>query len=219
MKQIKDSTIINDAMISFEARAFVASADDVLEAFDITITSLARYLSVIKDKDKGSAAVRVNDLKGNFLMAAIAKYFPGTEKDMPGNWTMEMTFDVDDVKNIAVVVDSSIIAFQDMVSHICWELHNSRVKSGSALLDIITVPIKTLVAWLDKNVTEGVRTEIELPGYFVAISAIEDGRIVKSIVPDGQITRIVKDDAGIAQIDEAVIEFSDIAKNAGKKVA
>ena len=49
--------------------------------------------------------------------------------------------------------------------------------------------------FLETNAKEGTEFEIEHEGYFLATSAVEDGIVEKSFLPDGAMKRLIKDDA------------------------
>lgn len=218
MRQLKDTTVISDAIESMKKGSFIALPDDIIECFDISVKSLARYLALIKKKKEGSASIAIRDLKGNLIIAAVAKHFPGTEKDMPGNWTMEFTTDEKDLKDIVNKQDASSNAFKELVSKVSFELYNNKINSFSAITDIVTIPFQTLLNWFDKNLTtEGIKEEIERPGYFKAVGTVENGKKVVAIIPDGQITRIIKDDMDISE-DAAYVDL-EMNKEGSTKAA
>ena len=47
------------------------------------------------------------------------------------------------------------------------------------------------------NAKEGEEVNLELPGYFVASVVIDGGEKVMSLVPDGAMKRLIKDDAAL----------------------
>ena len=57
--------------------------------------------------------------------------------------------------------------------------------------------IQQIKNWLDANAVEGEEVGVEMDGVFQASVAIENGEKVFSIVPDGEIKKLIKDDAAI----------------------
>jgi hypothetical protein len=57
--------------------------------------------------------------------------------------------------------------------------------------------IDTLVQVLDNEAQPNEVVDIEMPGYFVASVGIEDNMKVFSIVPDGHMKAIIKDDSAL----------------------
>ena len=57
--------------------------------------------------------------------------------------------------------------------------------------------IAQIKKWLEANAVEGEEVGVELDGIFQASVAVENGEKVFSLVPDGEIKKLIKDDAAI----------------------
>lgn len=195
-KLLKETQILNDCALSMNSKGMDYPAENVPTIFDTLVVGMARFLAMIKNKSVGSCAVAMRDLKGNFLMAAIARYFPASEEGMPGNWTMELTFDEEDIKDVNDVKDGGSLPFHTALDKVLYDTHKAHFANEGIVYDTTTLAVQSLINWLDKNASETEVVEVEYPGYFVASVAVEKGKKVFSIVPDGSVTRFVKDDLG-----------------------
>lgn len=169
---------------------------DVENLYKILFSSFAEFLAGVKKKDK-SAAIVVEDLKGDFKMASIVKYHENENKDMPGNWSYEHTFNEEDIKDIDDVYRILDKEFEIVTAGVAHRLCNMMFSQPTYLYDIMLNCVTTLIKYLDENATEGEVTEIELPGYFVASVGVSDGKKEMSLVPGDAMKREVKEDAAL----------------------
>lgn len=170
--------------------------EEVEKLYDILIGSFSTFLSNVKAKDK-SVALVMEDLKGNFKFAGVVSYHENENKDMPGNWSYELTFDEADIKDIPVVFKTLDTKFEVVVADVAHKLHKMKIASPTYIHDIFIVCIDVLLKYLDENATEAETKEVELPSYFVASVSVVDGKKEMSIVPGDAMKRIIKDDAAL----------------------
>lgn len=162
--------------------------------YDSLLMAVSDFLGLLKSKDV-KTALTISDLKGNFKFGAIVSYHPNENEDVPGNWSYEMTFDADDIPKDTKVYASTDTQFLRILATAARDLHSFRYGAPEMIPDILITVIDALKDWLDINAVEGEEKSIELPGYFVAAVAIENGEKIFSIVPDGNLKRLVKGDA------------------------
>lgn len=160
-------------------------------------TAIAKFLGINKSVDAGKAALRFDDYKGNMLMAAIVTYTPNEDTSMPGNWSLSFTFDPEDIKGINPTQNANDLAFHTVLSDVTLKLISYRFKTIAYEDGIVKCSIEALRACLDRNANPEATYEIELPDYFTASVAVEDGHKVMAIEPSAKLSRIVKGDADI----------------------
>jgi len=162
--------------------------------FDSLFMAVSDFLGIVKSKDVKTALV-IADLKGNFRFAALVGYHPNENEDIPGNWSFEFTFNENDIDKNVKVYNSTDTQFLRVLATCAKDLHNFRYASPELVPDVLVLIIDTLKSWLDLNAVEGEEKTIELPGFFTASVAIENGEKIFSVTPDGNLKRLVKGDA------------------------
>lgn len=197
MIKFEESTLPNSIVEPLAVKGMkVNPSTDSKAVFVSTFTAIANFLSFTKSKDKKVALV-VNDLKGEMILAGVIQYYPNEdEKANPGNWTFEFTFDPEDI-NDAEKYLSTDPRFQRVFADTIFSLFKARFNN----IEVIQVTIESVGRatrdWLELNAKEGEETSIELEGTFLGTTAIENKERVYSLVPDGELKKIIKDDAGI----------------------
>lgn len=157
------------------------------------ILAMSDYARVIKNKEK-PVAIIIDDLKGNMLLAAIVSYHEG-EGDMPGNWSYEWSFDAEDIKDCTKYAISESKAHPFFIDRA--KAYRMKYVSPSYIYLSSQEFANSLIDWLDTNAKEGEEVEVVLDGYFKASVIIENGKKIMSFVPDGNIKRLIKDDAAL----------------------
>jgi len=153
--------------------------------FTIGFKAAANFLSIVKTKTK--TALKIDDVDGNFILAFVTNYHANDDTSMPGNYSLEVTFDIDDIES-AKVFEMSDATFKKVLKSEALSEARMNFKSSEDLIKTFKYAFKSLLDWLKIN--EG---EIE-HGAFVAVSGSEDDEKVYSVVPDGVIKRLIKDD-------------------------
>lgn len=170
---------------------------DTNKIFHMMVMSISECLALTKSKDNKSA-VAIKDLKGNLLLAGVVSYVPNENEDMPGNWNYVFTVDEEDIKE-ANVIDSGDTKFQKVFATTAYNLYHLEFFGGIYIQTALEAAVNTLVQWLDVNASETEEVEVEEQGYFLASVVVEGGEKIISIVPDGAMKRIVKDDTALEQ--------------------
>lgn len=200
--QLKQAFIINAGSIGY------SFGDDdrperVMKAF---FTGVSAYLSKRKvSKSDEAVALVLTDTSGIFKFAAIVEYHENTENpDEPGNWSYTMTVREDDlidlekrksVKRLLFGDD----AFRSVFDKAAYDIAGITFKHDSYMYDACLLVIDTIVQVLDTEAKEGEVVDIEMPGYFVASVAVENGEKVFSITPDGHMKALIKSDAALEE--------------------
>lgn len=170
--------------------------EDVEALYDVFIASFSDFLANVKSKDKPVALV-MEDLKGNFKFAGIVSYHENENKDMPGNWSYELTFNEEDIHDISAIYKTLDSKFEIIVADTAHRVRKMRFSSPTHIHEIFIGCVDTLMKYLDENAVEGETKEVELPSYFVASVSVVDGKKEMSIVPGDAMKRIIKEDSAL----------------------
>lgn len=170
---------------------------DTNKIFHMMVMSISDCLALTKSKDI-KTAVAIKDLKGNLLLAGVVNYVPNENEDMPGNWNYVFTVDEEDIKE-ANVIDSGDTRFQKVFARTAYDLYHIEFFGGIYIQTALETAVNTLMQWLDVNASETEEIEVQEEGYFLASVVVEGGEKVISIVPDGAMKRLVKDDSALEQ--------------------
>lgn len=166
--------------------------------------SVSYFLSKqkVKKQDEATALI-LTDVAGNFKFAAIVQYHENEENpDEPGNWSYVMSFDPKSVENLEksksvkkLLFSSS--EFTSIFDKVGYDVAAIQFNHSSYIFDACLLVIDTLLQVLDREAKEDEVVEIELPGYFTAAVAVEDGEKVYSLTPDGHMKEVIKDDTAL----------------------
>lgn len=193
---------------------FVTNAESVNFQFDenddrperivkTVITAWATYLSKRKvAKPDEATALILHDIAGNFKFAGIVEYFANSNPDEPGNWTYTMTFNEEDVKDLEqrkklhtfIAGDD---AFRSIVDKAAYDVGGMKFNRETYIFDACHLVFDTILSCLDYEAKEGQTVDIELPGYFIASVAVENGEKIKSITPDEHMKALIKSDINL----------------------
>lgn len=175
-------------------RGLVLEAEIINDMMKVPVHAISKYLGLKKNRndDNGTALV-LKDEKGNFIVAGVVKYHKPEKEDQAGNWSYEFTLNPEDVKEAHqyTITDSS---FMEVLQNVSTE-HSVVITDMEFAFDLVISFFTALKNVLEQNVTSTEECEIESEGYFVATSAIEGDEKVISIVPSGEMKRLIKDDS------------------------
>lgn len=160
----------------------------------VPVHAFSKYLGLKKNReDINGTSLILRDEKGNFIIAGVVKYHAPEKEDQAGNWSYEFTFDEEDIKETHqyVITDA---AFMEVLSKVAIN-HQIVITEMEFALDLVIGFFTALKNVLENNVTPNEEFEIESEGFFVATSAIEGDEKVYSLVPSGEMKRLIKDDS------------------------
>lgn len=162
---------------------------------DIIFTSIAQALGDMKKKDTPVAFI-VKKANDDFIAGAVIRYIPNEDDNTkPGSWNYSWTWYKDDIPSNALLKDLSnpeIYTFYRLVGQ---GKYSAAFRSQVAIIDLTRYFLETLSKWLDDNASETEEVGVEMEGVFEASVSVEDGVIVKSLVPKGEIKELIKDDS------------------------
>ena len=190
--KLKESMLLGNVSQVLKAEMFNLDSELIPDVLEAIIESSSDFLRMVKSKNK--TALVYKDMKGNFIVAAVVSYNENTEEGQD-NYNYFWTFNEEDVAD-ATVYDSSEARVQSLLATRMQESHGLRPNTNH--LVIMTEKILLgLTDYLQENAKEGEEFQLEDEGYFVATVGVEDGVIVKSMLPDGPMKTLIKDDATV----------------------
>lgn len=162
------------------------------------IAGISDFIALVKTTAH-PAAVSVQDLKGNFIFAAIISYNEAENEDeaASGNWNYVFTFNSEDVPEDAVVYQISTAQVADTISKRGFDLCRLTFTEAQFCAELAIDTFNSIKNFLDQNApsVEGEKFSIELDGYFEASVEIENGEKVFSILPKGEMKSLIKKDS------------------------
>lgn len=174
-------------------RGLTLESDLINDVMKVPVHAFSKYLGLKKNREDNGTSLVLRDEKGNFIIAGVVKYHAPEKEDQAGNWSYEFTFNEEDIKDTHqyIVTDA---AFMEVLSKVAIN-HQVVITEMEFALDLIIGFFTALKNVLEQNVTPTEEFEIESEGFFVATSAIEGDEKVYSLVPSGEMKRLIKDDS------------------------
>lgn len=164
--------------------------------YEILMTSMSDYLKLVSSTNN-KTALSFEDAAGNMYFAGLVQHHEG-EEGMPGNFSYTITTDKADLEGFKVYTVSDPNYLQ-LVSSTAHSMHGMLFNVQSYIIILFNQAAKTLLEWLDVNASDKEEKEVVLDGFFTASVAVEDGEKVSSIIPDGAMKRLIKNDTSIEQ--------------------
>ena len=190
--KLKESMLLTNVSQVLKAEYLNLEAVLVPDVLEAIIESSSDFLRMTKTK--GKTALVYKDLKGNFIVAAVVSYNENTEEGQD-NYNYFWTFDEEDIAD-ATTYNSTEARVQSLLSTRLYETHGLRT-NVSHISTMVEKVLMGLSEYLQDNAKEGEEFQLEDEGYFVASVGVEDGIIVKSLLPDGPMKTLIKDDATV----------------------
>lgn len=166
------------------------------DMYRTNIGAMTKYLGIVKNTKVGSHALVITDKeeKGNMLFAGVVKYHKPETEDALGNWSYEFTMDPEDLKSVTDTHFATNEAFVNV-----WlkeaKMNNLILEDHDCVHHFMTAFIETLKDFLDTNAVPGEEVTLEFDGYFVATVVVENDEKIISVVPSGDMKRLIKDDS------------------------
>lgn len=178
-------------------RGLVLESEIINDMMKVPVHAISKYLGLKKNRDDNGTALVVRDDKGNFIIGGVVKYHKPENEDQAGNWSYEFTFDEEDVKESHQYIVNDA-AFMEVLQKVAYE-HSVVITEMDFAYDLIVAFFISLKNVLEQNVTPAEEFEIESEGFFVATAAVENDEKVFSLVPSGEMKRLIKDDSSLEE--------------------
>ena len=181
----------------YNDKSYDLSAELTATVADIIFTSTSECLGNYKTKEHPVAFIykRNND---DFIAGAVIKYMPNEDdKSKPGSWSYVWTWNKEDIPNNATLIDISSLDCYEYFRGTARSKYSIAFKDQAAIYEITRYFLEVVKKWLDDNASDTEEIGVQLEGVFVATAAVENGVVYKSLVPEGEIKKLIKDDAAI----------------------
>lgn len=191
--KFSESTLIENFIVEAKNIGTLLEPTDVLRITETIIAGSTDFLAQVKSKED-AVALTFDNVKGEMVMAAVVEYNDNADGDGQGNWNYYFTFNPKDIEGkrryqISLTQVHSVIARRG------YELCRLRFAAPNFITDYSVIFASLMREFLETNAKDGEEFTVEHEGYFVATSAVEDGVVEKSLLPDGAMKRLIKDDA------------------------
>lgn len=188
-----ESTMIENFIVEAKNFGFLLEPTDVIRIVESVVAGTADFLSLVKSKDD-AVALTFDNIKGDMVMAAVVEYNDNKDGEGQGNWNFYFTFDPKDVEGKKRYEVSST-QIHTIIAKRAYESYRMKFTSPTYITQCAVTFATLLRELLDTNAKDGEEFIIEHEGYFLATSAVENGVVEKSLLPDGAMKRLIKDDA------------------------
>ena len=164
---------------------------------DILFTGVAQCLGDVKDRKFPSAFVFEENNK-DFIAAAIVEYFENEDDpSKPGNWNYSWTWYKEDVPQNSKIYRTTQAELSSYFRGVSQSKYGMAFKDVSAITEVNRYLLVQIKKWLDENAIDGEEVGVEEPGVFQASVVVENGKKIFSLVPEGEIKKLIKDDSAI----------------------
>ena len=162
---------------------------------DIIFTAVSQFLGDIKSKDKPTSFV-IKKANDDFIAGATIMFIPNEDdKTKAGSWSYTWTWNKDDIPSNATLVDITDPNGYKYFRVIAASKYNAAFRDQGSIIEITRYLLETISKWLDDNATDTEEIGVQLEGVFLATATVENGVIYKSLVPEGEIKKLIKDDS------------------------
>ena len=200
-KKFKETQIPEDFSRTIAQQSILLSPNYVERIANVLFTATSKCLGDVKDTTVPKAIV-YRGIDNSFLAAAIVEYIKNDDDptDMSaGQWSYVWTLSEDDIANCqAIDVRSNSLVVPYFYAALADKYHCS-FNDRDSCLKMMTLMVEMIIHWIMENTKDGEETVLSLDGVFVAKGAVEDGKVAISIIPDGDMKVLIKNDADIQQ--------------------
>lgn len=188
-----ESTLIENFIVEAKNIGTLLEPTDVLRIVETIVAGSTDFLAQVKSKDAG-VALTIDNVKGEMILAGIVEYNDNTEGDNQGNWNFYFTFDPKDIEGKRRY-QISLQQVHTVIARRGHELFRIRFATPNLITEYAVIFASLLREFLETNAKVGEEFTVVHEGYLLATSTVEDGVVEKSLLPDGAMKRLIKDDA------------------------
>lgn len=201
-KLLKDTEFHNAFIVNGDSDGYLFGDDDRPElALRAFFMATAAFLSKVKvSKTDEASALVLMDIAGGFMFGAIVEYHENENPDEPGNWSLVMTFNEDDVKSLERKKKVkkylyTSMEFKTVFDVVCYDVSSIKFEHQDYMYEACMLLINTIKQILDREAKVGEVVEVEAEGCFTASVSVEGDEKIFAITPAGYLKEIIKDDA------------------------
>ena len=195
--EFEKSSVVAHFIERVKEAGYGATTQDTIDFYNSTIASMVEFLARAKSRTN-KTAIAIKDLKGNLKIAAIVTYHPNENEEMPGNWSLEFTFDKNDLDDVTLY-ETTDTQYQQIALQVMHRVGNFTIENAAVLQTLYEISVDCLLHWADSNAEkEGEEaTLVTSEGYFVLSSVLEKGEKIISLDAHGNMKRLIKDDTAL----------------------
>lgn len=190
--KLAESTLVENFIVEAKAIGTLLEPTDVTRIVETVVAGTTDFLAMTKSKEEGTALVFEN-IKGDVIIAAVVEYNDNADGEGQGNWNYYWTFDAKDLEGKRRYQISST-QVHTIIAKRGYELYRIRFATPTLITEYSVIFASLMREFLETNAKDGEEFSVEHEGYFLATSAVEDGVVEKSFLPDGAMKRLIKDD-------------------------
>lgn len=176
---------------------FDVSWEHANKILDTLFTGVTECLADIKSKEFPNV-FKFTEPNGEFIAAAVVEYVPNEDTSKPGNWSYSWTFYEEDLPGEGSreinAYDPQFLSYFSVYGHTKWKMI---FEQSSYAGDMFRYMLSVIKKWLNDNASEAEENGVKLEGVVQFRVAVEDGKKVLAIEPEGEIKQLIKDDAAI----------------------
>jgi len=181
----------------YNEKGYELGAEHTEKVADILFTGVTNCLAETKKQDTPVAFV-FEENNGDFIAAAVAQFIPNEDDaTKAGSWSYTWTWYKDDVPTNAHLYRCSDISMSIYFRGTGMSKYGMMWKDVASINECTRYLLVQIKNWLDNNAVEGEEVGVYADGIFQASVVVENGEKIFSIVPDGEIKKLIKDDAAI----------------------
>lgn len=196
--KLTESTILQNLSLQCKQNTLAVEPDEAEWFVKMIFGGITDFLNITKTKSR-PIAVKICDLKGNMVAAAIVQYIAAEDDEevAEGSWNYTWTFSEEDIPENTEAYQITSSQVIEVIARTGYDLARIVFKSPTFVSQMAVYLFSIIVDALDQNAptTEGETWTVEMDRYFEASVAIEDGKKVLALEPKGEMKVRIKDDA------------------------
>lgn len=200
-KKFKESPIPEDFSKVLSKQSLLLGPQHSYRVAVVMLTGISNYLGAVKNYQVPKGVI-IRSSSNEFLAGAIVEYFPN-EADptnpSSGRWDYSWTCYEDDMKGVDCInftENSAILVYFTSAAN---NLYNMKFASPDVCVACIITMLEMILNWVKDNASQTDPAVLVLENCFKATGVVENGKLVMSIVPDGAMKVLIKDDSAIQE--------------------
>jgi hypothetical protein len=191
-KSFKETNIPNDLSCAIAQQGLLLGPTHVPKIATSLFSGISKCLGSIKDVSVPKAVV-FKTIDGKFIAAAYVKYSKNDDGD--GNWNYSWTFNESDIDDTFQIIDFTNALVIPFITNTAHTLFSMRFADNATCVTMMVMLMEMILGWIKENTKDGESAVLNLPGVFTSTGDVVDGNITLSIVPDGDMKVMIKDDS------------------------
>lgn len=200
-RKFNETNIPSDLSKSLARLSWIVPAEHAYKIVNSLFTGISNYLAGVKNT-KVPKGVVMKSKSNEFMVGAKVEFFTNEEDSTnpsAGRWDYVWTTDEDDMKGVDVIdafSNNPVIVYIKAAAH---SLYNMKFAGTDSCVACMTTAIEMIMNWLRDNTTAAEEAVLVLDNCFKAVGQVEDGKLFISIIPDGSMKVLIKDDTNIQE--------------------